>query len=568
MKECRRKNQMQILLMFELKFKYMKTTSTSIVLTIVLLLIGVSINAQPVLLKILPTSASNFISTNGYLYFTTGTDSLWRSNGTASGTIFVKKIGEPIVKMTNLTVGTFFYFTTHESGGHVALWKSNGTSVNTFKIASYPLIEPLIVYHGSLYLGINDGIHGYELWKATSSNVVSIVRDINVGSGSGLGIEYTIANDYIFFTANTGSGGTNLWKTNGTSITTLAVDLPFNDYYSLTTVDSEIFFARVYDSGPNQISEIWITNGTSAGTNLVKQIINPDPGFCNNSISNLLSYNHQLYYDLNTGCGIETHEMWKSNGTTLGTSFVQTMVLDGGMYPFIKVNNRIVFHGTSQNFPGSLKRSDGTAAGTELFYNMNSEPTREFVPVGNLLFFADHTESNFGSIPTNPDNYFQLFTSGLHAENTQPLRDLTGVSYAGANNLRNANGKLFFTTYNDHPSAPVADRVLRLYYYDPTISILKQAPIAQVGTNEELTAFPNPSSDNFMFSITSTGDNLATADIIKIDGTPVKRIFEGTVNEGDQVNFSWNAEELPEGIYICKFLCGTDQRIKKIVVKK
>src|SRR6478735_12577629 len=129
----------------------MKKQYTFICLLLFILLVAYRVSAQPTFLKEVPSDSKNFKSAFGKLFFTRG-DSLFRSNGTPSGTVFVKETGEPFYEFTNLTVGSFFYFTTLEAGGNVALWKSNGFANNTFKIRSAPTIKPLITYNGALYI--------------------------------------------------------------------------------------------------------------------------------------------------------------------------------------------------------------------------------------------------------------------------------------------------------------------------------------------------------------------------------------------------------------------------------
>lgn len=519
-----------------------------------------SAKSQPLLLKVLPDNSANFTTAHNNLYFTVG-DSLWKSNGTPSGTVFVKEIGEPIQRLTNFTVGTFFYFLTTEPGGNTALWKSNGTSVNTFKIASHPVIQPLLVYKNALILGIDNGINGYELWRATSGNVFTLVRDIYPGIGSGLGNEIVIMNDLLYFKANSGAGGINIWKSNGTSVTSLVADLPFDDYHNLTVVNDLIFFSRNYSDITGNIGELWKTNGTASGTVVVKQFIETDD-ICHQFVSHLTSYNNKLFFDLNASCGTPFENLWSSDGTEAGTVFIKLINIDGYVYPFIKLNNRLVFHGSSQGFPGSLWRSNGTTAGTEIFYNMQSEPTGEFERVGNLLFFADHSSATFGS-PDSPNDYFQLFQSGLHEENTEPVKNIYGGSYAGAANLRNANGKLFFTTFNDYPGAPAEDQVLRLYYYDPTVVL--RTPAMPVASIQSLKAFPNPSNSNFKFNVTASSDANAKAEIYSVDGILVNEILDSASKAGDLIEFEWNATDNLDGVYICKYRCGEDFKVIKIV---
>jgi len=542
----------------------MKRITPQPLLFIILYVCVLSANAQPLLLKVLPNDAKNFITSNGKLLYTVG-DSLFRSNGTVEGTVFVKEIGEPIQRLTDITVGTFFYFLTTEPSGNTALWKSNGTSVNTFKVASHPVIKPLLNFKNALIVGIDDGVHGYELWRISSANVKTLIRDINPGLGSGLGNEVIIYNDWLYFKAQESVGETNLWKSNATSITTLAVDLSsmdllFNDIFSLTVANDLIFFTSYYSMASYNYVQLWKTNGTSTGTELLLE--SADEDFCHHYITNMISYDNKLYFNFITGCGVALDNIWASDGTYAGTVSIKTVNIDGEISSFTKVNNRLVFNGTGQGFPGPLWRSNGTAAGTVSFYYMKSQPTGEFERVGNLLFFADHVNAYYGEPLSSEDN-FQLYQSGLHEENTEPVKNIYGGSYAGAANLRNADGKLFFTTFNNHSGAPASDNVLKLYFLDPAV-VLRASALPSIQPSD-IKVYPNPSAEKFTFTIMSESEGFATAEILSSDGVLIKRMVESHVGAGDYLEFDWDSSELPAGIYICKYQCGKVLKVKKIV---
>jgi len=517
---------------------------------------------QPLFIKEIPANSTNFISANGKLYFTSGTD-LYRSDGTTSGTTFVKAIGEPILEFTSLTVGSFFYFTTQEPGGKVALWKSNGYANNTFKIKSADFIKPLLTYNVSLYIGMDDGVHGYELWRVTSANVFSLVKDVYPGPGSGLGDEIVQFNDLLYFKGYNPVSGSNIWKTNGTSITNIAVDLPFTENYGyLTGVGSTLYFSRNYVVGDSSYAELWKTNGTTAGTSRVKQFI--VEGYeAKSGVVQLTNFNNTLYFNYFYDFGVRFDNLYVSDGTESGTQYVTSVNVDGSMSDFFEVNNNLLYFGSSQGWPGSFMAINFSGPYAYIVSSLTTYSVR-YAVVGNLLFYANHTELTFGADPGDSSKAFQLFQRDITTPNNVTLESIYGTSFSGSNDLTEVNGKLFFTRHNDDVTAggcPFCPK--KLYVYNPFSGL--RAAIAEESL-VELTTFPNPSEALFNFSLVSSENGNATAEIFRADGTLVAKVFDGATAKGEKLEFNWNAEGLAGGVYICRFTTGKKAIVKKLLL--
>ena len=128
---------------------------------------------------------------------------------------------------------------------------------------------------GTLFFTAQDGVHGQELWKSSGiGSGTVLVKDINPGHGSAAS-SLTSVGGTLFFTADDGVHGQELWKSNGTgSGTVLVKDIrscsgQYQGPSSLTAVGSTLFFAA-NDGVHGQ--ELWKSNGTASGTVLVKDI--------------------------------------------------------------------------------------------------------------------------------------------------------------------------------------------------------------------------------------------------------------------------------------------------------
>jgi ELWxxDGT repeat protein/VCBS repeat-containing protein len=74
----------------------------------------------------------------------------------------------------------------------------------------------MTVYNGLLYFGANDGVHGVELWQSDGTTAgTSLVQDINPGPADGLFPNFlAVAGGKLYFGANDGVHGIEPWRLN------------------------------------------------------------------------------------------------------------------------------------------------------------------------------------------------------------------------------------------------------------------------------------------------------------------------------------------------------------------
>ncbi|MBH8578183.1 DUF4347 domain-containing protein [Nostocaceae cyanobacterium CENA369] len=287
--------------------------------------------AGTVLVKDIPTSSSNFELTavNDTLYFTAG--GLWKSNGTTAGTTKIKNIGASDLTNVNGTL----YFVGDDGTHGKELWKSNGTAASTVLVKDINLHDfddtyrryptNLTSVNNTLYFRAYDPTHGFELWKSNGTTAGTVlVKDINPGvvttaSGetfpnSSSPQSLTNANGILYFIADDGTHGYELWKSDGTTAGTVLVkdinpgsssSFVTNDYYELsliTNVNGKVYF--VANDGIHG-RELWKSDGTTAGTVLVKDI---NLGSDSSDPSDLINVDGTLYFTANDG--IQGRELW------------------------------------------------------------------------------------------------------------------------------------------------------------------------------------------------------------------------------------------------------------------
>jgi ELWxxDGT repeat protein len=258
----------------------------------------------------------NLIPLNGSLFFSADSDSgreLWKSDGTADGTVLVKDIrpGSSSADVGNLTnVNGLLFFNATDASGQ-GLWKSDGTAAGTTLVHGHSAPGSLTNLNGTLiFVDHGDGISGFELWKSDGSEAGTVlVKDILPGSGGSAPSHLTVANGNLFFTANDTIHGSELWKSDGTEAGTVLVKdvnvgagssnpLGANIFTTeppLTVVDGTVFFSA--DDGVHG-RELWQSDGTAAGTFLIQDIF---PGISGSGPLGETNVNGRLYFSAKDG---------------------------------------------------------------------------------------------------------------------------------------------------------------------------------------------------------------------------------------------------------------------------
>jgi ELWxxDGT repeat protein len=150
---------------------------------------------------------------------------LWKSDGTDAGTILVKDIfsgqSDPYGETgpTNLTNvnGMVFFSAVDESSGR-ELWRSDGTAAGTIRVkdilpgAGYSYPDSLTNVGGTLFFAADDGVHGYELWKRDGTEAGTVlVQDLLPGADGSGPYALKVARDKLFFSAESSFCGRELW---------------------------------------------------------------------------------------------------------------------------------------------------------------------------------------------------------------------------------------------------------------------------------------------------------------------------------------------------------------------
>jgi ELWxxDGT repeat protein len=332
------------------------------------------VNAQISLLKDInpgitssSSNASYLVTLSGNVYFAandgvTGTE-LWKSNGTAAGTVRVKDInpGDNSGNPTNLTlVGSYIYFSANDGDNGSELWRTDGTEAGTIMVAD---ISPglnssspsnfIAIGTTAVYFSANDGTNGNEPWKSdVATKTTTMLLDIVSGITSSSPFRFVYASGTTAYFVATDAAGSELWMTDGASTTVRLSNLNTggnsNPNY-LTMLGGSVYFAA--DDGSTNGVELWKSSG--GAPTLVKNI--NATASTGSSPFNLAAAGSYIFFGANDG--VNGIELWRTDGTTGGTTMMTNLNAGAGSSLFSVIP--IIAVGTSVYFYANANLGDG-----------------------------------------------------------------------------------------------------------------------------------------------------------------------------------------------------------------
>ena len=495
---------------------------------------------------------------NGQLYFAADDAvhgrELWKSDGTAEGTVLLRDLrpGEGYQfpygdgpyqstprELTNVN-GTLF-FTADDGNSGTELWMTDGTAEGTVLVkdiaagvadsyyGSYPNSSSpthLTNVNGTLFFAADEGVNGQELWKSDGTQAGTVmVRDINSGTGYQYYYGYgpyrsspqnlTNVNGKLFFTAVTKENGEELWMSDGTTAGTMMVkDLspgtfdsdygiyPYSSYpRELTELNGTLFFTAFNTA---QGEELWRTDGTEAGTILVKDI---QPGISDGIYQGgLITYNGLLFFAADDGD--HGTELWSSDGTEAGTVLVSDLEAGTGSSSpesLTVAGGTLYFTADTSASGRELWKTDGTAAGTVPVDDirpgtLSSDPHELFDLDDTLLFSADdgaagyqlwtlQTVQEFGTV--TGVKFEDLNTNGVRDEGEPGLAGLTIFVDANNDGQLNTNELSAVTDQDGHyrldvPVGSVTLRATRTANKIQTFPVIPEYYLLTVAVGQEI----------------------------------------------------------------------------------
>jgi ELWxxDGT repeat protein len=241
---------------------------------------------------------------------------------------------------------------------------------------------------GTLFFGADDGTHGQELWRSDGT-AVSQVGEVNAASDALLG-QLTDVNGTLFFSAENGTDGRELWKSNGTTVTQVEDINPTGDAFpgNLINVEGTLFFAA--DDGSDGV-ELWKSEPPydQASTMQVEDI-NPTAGV-GSFPQDFEGLGTTLLF--NADDGSDGNELWKSEPPYTSATQVLDINPTGSSNPnqLAAVGGFVIFQATDGTTGTEPWKTNGTAVSQVHDVNAggSSNPGHFTAFNGSVFFSAD-----------------------------------------------------------------------------------------------------------------------------------------------------------------------------------
>lgn len=590
-------------------------------------------NASAQVLELNPTNfpvsqPCGFTDFNNKLFYvganTTYGRELFSTDGTITGNQLVKDIGNQYYPQTSAfqmqssqaADGKFakfngkLYFEANNEfqQNNFKLWSTDGTSVGTQAIAPSLVYGPIRYFkefNGRLYFTALGYDTGYEVWSTDGTTAgTTLLKDINPTGGSvninnsGFDPHFTVFNNRLYFIANDGVHGNEIWSTDGTTDgTTMLKDIntgvagdPYassfyvglnNELYQPFVV----FNNRMYFNAFNQYAfgltadALYSTDGTAAGTVQfeIPMPSNPTNSFLENfiyKVKGLTVANNKLYVfgksakDIVGGGILFGQGIYQTDGTSSNTTLLK---------PF---NNMSGINGYSEDeLRGSMREFNGEyyflGSGLE---SSDSYELWKLNPISNVFTkIVSQPVAGFSNFQTPLrrtelisqvfDNKLYFVQDGLNTGIYATDGTASGTTLAARSSMVNSPTNIVASTqtitqFPDQLKA-VGNSLYFSASFETSPSSLWRITNPNLSNNikliSKLSLYPNPTSSNLNLFFNQNLEK-ANLKVISILGQTVleRQNLSGTT-------FNFDVSNLSKGIYIIKVTDGVSSFETKFV---
>ena len=462
----------------------------------------------------------NYIEYNGKMYFNandgdnTGTDKeLWVSDGTPENTMLVYDIQPGANKGSNpqqmFVFNNRLYFQAND-GTSTQWWRYDGTGIpikitnlngGGFATPTFPIVDEA---NSIVYFQANNGKN--ELHVLNTDETVDII-DINATDHGYIGNQAILFNGNLYFQGDGGTNGDELWVSDGTIAgTSLLKDINTapaanSDPETFAIYNDKLYFV----ADPGTGTQLWVTDGTPEGTMMAAEPVAAGEGL----LDDLYAYNGKLYFSATDG--VNGVELWVYDGSSASMLKDLNSAGNGNPAGFAEVDGLLFFEA---NDGTSIKLwvSDGTAERTMTVasaFGSGPDPldvdANEFVINGTVLYFTG--DDALGDDIFSVDAH-KIFSYNVTFTVTDGVNSLEGadVSFNGMNVATMADGTALFEDVRIGDNLPYTVNLVDYIEATGSVNVMDAA----VDENVVLTLIPKYT---VTFNVTDGTDPLEGATV-------------------------------------------------------
>lgn len=291
--------------------------------------------------------------------------------------------------------------------------------------------------NGMLYFFADDGVHGRELWKSDGTSAgTTVVKDINPGSASVPSETLFVYNYCAYFISDDGIHGREIWKSDGTAAGTVMLKdiTPGSGSTSASCfcISNGNMFFFVRDS--QGYEQWWKSDGTTNGTVMTSNY-GQQPYSYSLRPGQPTEYNSDIFFRMKSP-NSDSYELFRlNNGSPQKVVDLIASQYENEDVGHLTVHNNLLYFAACN---GKIFKTTGTAEGTSLVKDLSPCTPREFASVGNNLYFY---ASGKGYYPYPGD---ELWTTDGTTEGTFMVKDINSNGSSDVKYVNAFKGTLYF----------------------------------------------------------------------------------------------------------------------------
>lgn len=341
---------------------------------------------------------------------------------------------------TPTVVGSKLFYVSSSAAAGSELWVTDGTEAGCHLVKDIYLStgnsspHDLMVVGNTLFFFAADGIHGDKLWMSDGTEAgTKLVTDQSPNGYASDPLALIIMGNRLIMTTTAQNSQRLLFAIDETGTATKLSPVIQGGFSVLANLNNRLLFSQNGDS-------LFIFNETLTAKTLLKTNFRIRTTSANTPVG--IAMGNRFYFTATVGNN--NYEPWVTDGTAAGTFMLKDIDDSGGSEPsrYTTYNGKVYFSTTSGPFGAELYSTDGTIANTDTVKNINlqnggvngSFPTSLTV-VGDSLYFVA-TDGFYG---------MELYVTGGTSASTRRLTDLVvGTLPGNIKNLTPFQGKLIF----------------------------------------------------------------------------------------------------------------------------